>query len=129
MAFRLLRPGGLFVAFTPNGSEAYRKKNFASWHTSWGLVHPQLLDETYYDHEFRSSPRLFASSPYDMRAIESAGLEGGVRMQAGLQGGELLFVARKDERLEGWASCLTPAVDGATVTSGAVEVVVGDVAP
>lgn len=32
----LLKPGGLFVAFTPNGSLAWRAENPRAWHSSWG---------------------------------------------------------------------------------------------
>jgi len=115
LAFRLLRPGGLFVAFTPNGSAAYRRKNFANWHTSWGLVHPQLLDETYYDHEFRSSPRLFASSPYNLGALREAPIQGGTRTELALEGAELLFVARKEEHVTRWCS------GGSTGSAGAIS--------
>ncbi len=37
-------PGGLFVAFTPNGSEINRRVGPEDWHSRWGFVHPQLLD-------------------------------------------------------------------------------------
>jgi GT2 family glycosyltransferase/2-polyprenyl-3-methyl-5-hydroxy-6-metoxy-1,4-benzoquinol methylase len=66
---RLLRPGGLFVAFTPNGSLARRQKNSKAWHCNWGLVHPQLIDERFFVMAADGDPYLIASTPYDMLQI------------------------------------------------------------
>lgn len=43
----LTRPGGFVIAHTPNGSEAFQKANFHSYHTSWGLPHPVLLSDAF----------------------------------------------------------------------------------
>lgn len=40
-------PGGLVVAFTPNGSAACRDANRAGWQSSWGQVHPVLLTDRF----------------------------------------------------------------------------------
>lgn len=61
----MLRPGGLFVAFTPNGSDEYRKINPSSWMKLWGDVHPNFLDERFYK---RAVPdAVVASTPYEGR--------------------------------------------------------------
>ncbi|TNE73784.1 class I SAM-dependent methyltransferase [bacterium] len=47
-AIKILKPGGLFIAITPNGSEEYKNLHFESWNKLWGYVHPNFLDENYY---------------------------------------------------------------------------------
>jgi 2-polyprenyl-3-methyl-5-hydroxy-6-metoxy-1,4-benzoquinol methylase len=43
--FAMIKPGGLVVAHTPNGSAEWRKKSKGSFQKVWGLVHPVLLYE------------------------------------------------------------------------------------
>ena len=96
-AMKVLKPGGQFVAFTPNGSDIYRKEHPWQWLHSWGLVHPNLLDEEYYRFIFGNMSFLVASSPYDCDAIkqwvqiEHLGIK---RKVLDLNGSELLCVAR-----------------------------------
>jgi len=40
-------PGGLVVAFTPNGSAAFRSAESTRWYRSWGQVHPVLLTDRF----------------------------------------------------------------------------------
>jgi hypothetical protein len=44
----ILKPGGLFIAFTPNGSAQFRHENERVWSQLWGMVHPNVLDDRYY---------------------------------------------------------------------------------
>ena len=97
LAVKLLKPGGRFVAFTPNGSDVYRKTHPWQWQRSWGLVHPNLIDEEYYEFIFNDMPFLVASSPYDSNAIkEWACIEDLKRNQKvlDLSGKELLCVVK-----------------------------------
>lgn len=89
LADRVLRPGGFFVAFTPNGSDERRRRDPAGWHQQWGFVHPQLLDREWIETVGRMRPVLAATSPYDLEAL-SAG-----RSPADYSGAELLVVLRK----------------------------------
>lgn len=67
-ARRLLRPGGLFLGFTPNGSRERRLANPDGWHHAWGFVHPQLLDREWV--EARAEASVVAdTTPYSLDAI------------------------------------------------------------
>lgn len=92
VARRLLRPGGLFVAFTPNGSQALRDRQFAAWMQLWGLVHPNLMDPLFYQKAFALDRWLLASSPYDLPAIAAWKADSG-NQESRLDGDELLLVA------------------------------------
>lgn len=66
-AQKKLKKGGLFIAFTPNGSEDYRRRQDGAWRQLWGMVHPNFLDDRFYRKAFPNV--LLASDPYDERGI------------------------------------------------------------
>jgi 2-polyprenyl-3-methyl-5-hydroxy-6-metoxy-1,4-benzoquinol methylase len=88
----ILFPGGLFIAFTPNGSAAFRRANPLVWHKMWGQVHPQFLDDRFYMKAFHGSPLLLTSDPFNLDQIASWSKT--ETMTFGLGGPELLVVAR-----------------------------------
>ena len=90
-----LRPGGIWVAFTPNGCASYRAVNPYCWHLSWGYVHPQLLDDVYCRRRFADKPYAIASNPYDRQALSA--WDGAGQVVLGLEGSELLVAVRKRE--------------------------------
>ena len=49
------------MSVTPNGSVEYRRKNPRRWNRSWGLKHPNLLDEEFYSKAFGNKPFLLTS--------------------------------------------------------------------
>lgn len=59
LAWNCLKPGGAFVAFTPNGCDAHRRYDLRSWHGTWGGVHPNFLDDVFYDRHFARSQHVF----------------------------------------------------------------------
>ena len=63
LGLRLLKPGGLFVCFTPNGSLSFRRRNSQAWHLMWGEAHPQLIDEVLLTLRWPSLPLLLTSAP------------------------------------------------------------------
>ena len=65
LSSRVLKPGGLFVAFTPNGSDDFRQTNPSSWFKQWGHVHPLYLDKEFYLHTFANQKLFLASPPYN----------------------------------------------------------------
>ncbi|TCT08069.1 class I SAM-dependent methyltransferase [Aquabacter spiritensis] len=87
----LLREGGLFVSFTPNGSEASRRHN-TTWSKAWGEVHPHFIDDIFLDTHFGASPRVFGSSPISRARLPAA--PESLRLDD-LSRGELFFAARK----------------------------------
>jgi len=90
-AMALLKQGGLFVSFTPNGSAAHRAAS-RDWSKLWGEVHPNFIDDIFLDSSFKRSPRAAGSSPIDNASLpEFAEL----KQLNQLDGGELFFAARK----------------------------------
>ena len=92
LAERSLRPGGLFLVFTPNGSMSYRRVNPKGWHRSWGGVHPQLLDEVFLSQMSQQRPSLVATYPYPLEALRGWAGEPQV---LSMQGHELMWAFRK----------------------------------
>lgn len=88
-----LKPGGLFIAFTPNGSEAFRRAMPWNWMRAWGLVHPNYLDDAYYTHSWGSLRHLLSSDPYSTELLQRWSTDRHRAIQGDLSGGELLFVA------------------------------------
>lgn len=88
-----LRPGGFFVAFTPNGSEAYRRADPAGWHHLWGKVHPNLIDDQFYRRAFAADLVHLQTSPADLDAVTRFAA-GEINTSRDLVGGELLCIAR-----------------------------------
>lgn len=89
---RLLRPGGLFVAFTPNGCFAKRERDYRGWHYTWGFVHPQLIDAEFFIEAVKPHAFLLASSPYDLELLRR--WDGSKSEQSDLSGEELMLAFR-----------------------------------
>jgi 2-polyprenyl-3-methyl-5-hydroxy-6-metoxy-1,4-benzoquinol methylase len=88
-----LRPGGYFVAFTPNGCEVFRQADPRAWHLFWGKAHPNLLDDAFYRYIFSAYNLYLDSSPIDLDALARfAG--GGKVVTPNLSQSELLCVAK-----------------------------------
>ncbi len=92
---RILKPNGLFVAFTPNGSEAHKRRNKEGWKKLWGMVHPNFLDDKYYKKQFFSKKHLVMSSPYDLSLIKNWSEDKFIGVSSKLDGEELLVLVKK----------------------------------
>ncbi len=91
----VLRFGGIFIAFTPNGSMQHRLRDPFSWHRLWGLVHPNFLDDFYYRNRFSDHSLLLTSDPYDIDDNIKKWNQGqNVHAAYDLSGSELLIVAK-----------------------------------
>ena len=64
LARKMLKPDGIFVAITPNGSDSYRTTDYVSWHSLWGQDHPNHLSDTFYKQEFKDNPFILSSMLY-----------------------------------------------------------------
>jgi 2-polyprenyl-3-methyl-5-hydroxy-6-metoxy-1,4-benzoquinol methylase len=87
-----LKNGGLFLAFTPNGSSGFYHTQEDSWNKLWGMVHPNFLDDRFYRKRFPDV--LLASSPYDYKTIEEAWTGEKARPSLKLDGGELMAAVK-----------------------------------
>lgn len=94
LGFRLLRPGGYFLAFTPNGSIAYRERNRRAWQSTWGLKHANHLDVLFYCTTFAAQPYYIASSPYRHEELRQW-TQQPIQQVNNLDGGELMVIAQK----------------------------------
>ncbi len=56
-----LSADGLFVAVSPNGSEAFRHRSPRQWNRLWGEVHPLFLDEVFWRYHCRLRPFVITS--------------------------------------------------------------------
>jgi len=88
LAKQHLAPGGLFIAFTPNGSRPFRARFPKAFRNGWGRVHPNYLTDEFYWRVFGGRPLLLASSPYDYSDIASWDRKRQTRLD--LSGKELL---------------------------------------
>lgn len=89
-ARKLLKKGGLFVAFTPNGSEEFRRYCPADFHRLWNRVHPNFLTDEFYKQVFQNCPLFLGSSPYNLTRLSEWDQRGRVTLPLG--GIELLCV-------------------------------------
>jgi hypothetical protein len=93
LARTLLRPNGLFVAFTPNGSASFQKAKPHAWHLLWGKVRPNVIDDDFYRHAFSGRPLHLDSTPFNSEYLRQFS-ETGKTNPCDLAGDELLCVAR-----------------------------------
>ncbi len=89
-----LNPGGLFMAFCPNGSDAYRRREPGIFHVNWGSLHPNYLDIPFARHLFRDVPHLILTGDWTYDAAELAGWDQRTqRVGTREDGKELLMIA------------------------------------
>jgi SAM-dependent methyltransferase len=97
-AQRVLKAGGLFVAFFPNGSAGFRAAS-PNWSLFWGQVHPNFLDDVYLNHALEDCVRLFGASPVRVTTEDTEWLADSRRPAAryldGLAGDEMFVAARR----------------------------------
>jgi len=92
-AVSIVMPGGWIVILAPNGSRDFRAKKAKDWDHLWGRVHPNFLDELFFQQVFADS-LLVCSSEYHARAIEKWANSPDDVLVTSLEGSELLAVAR-----------------------------------
>jgi len=58
----------MLVSFMPNGSESYREQRPANWQSSWGKVHPNLIDERFLRAALSGRNGVLATTPVELSA-------------------------------------------------------------
>jgi 2-polyprenyl-3-methyl-5-hydroxy-6-metoxy-1,4-benzoquinol methylase len=89
-----LRPGGIIVTITPNGSDAFRRRRSTQWKRLWGLKHPNFLDREFYQHFFAGRKYLLTSTISGLRSV-SAWRRGRSPLIGDLSGWELIAMCEK----------------------------------
>ncbi|MDE3250600.1 MAG: methyltransferase domain-containing protein [Bacteroidota bacterium] len=92
LAKKLLKPGGYFIAVSPNGSKAYRERDPFGFHKAWGKVHPNYLNADFYSSIFSNHSFYLGSSPFNIAGI--APLASSVKIKDDLSGEELLAIVK-----------------------------------
>jgi 2-polyprenyl-3-methyl-5-hydroxy-6-metoxy-1,4-benzoquinol methylase len=90
---RLLKPGGLFVTFTPNGGDEFRKSRYDAWHRMWGFVHPQLLDAEYVAKRFARYRYVIGTDPLPIAELKRFPEKSPLVLA--LDGSQLMFAVQK----------------------------------
>ena len=90
----VVKPGGLVVAHTPNGSAGFRQANPVGFNKMWGLVHPVLLTDGFVAGVAGASPLLVGS---DDRPEFVAAWDGRSQVRQPADGAGLFFVIRGGE--------------------------------
>lgn len=86
-----LKPGGCFVAITPNGSTDFMRRDYNAFHQIWGKVHPVLLTDHFLNKNFKNDL-------YYLDSWDSMHPEFKVREQKSvLDKFELVYVLKKSE--------------------------------
>ncbi len=64
---------GIFMAFCPNGSIQYRKRQPDIFHVTWGSLHPNYLDIDFSTFVFHKNPYILLTSdwPYNLEKIKN----------------------------------------------------------
>ena len=94
LADRLVKPGGYFLAFTPNGARTFRDSHPSGWRSTWGLKHPNHLDEVFYRCAFQDRDYWLCSSPCDLDSLRDWA-QRPEQVTAQLAGSELLAIAQR----------------------------------
>jgi len=90
---KLLKKNGFLVSFTPNGSMEHIKTN-SNWSKLWGMVHPNFIDEKFYQKFFKENIFYIGSSEYNLKNIKNF-INNNQDYVDNLSGNELMIVVKK----------------------------------
>jgi 2-polyprenyl-3-methyl-5-hydroxy-6-metoxy-1,4-benzoquinol methylase len=92
---KLLKEDGIFMAFCPNGDQAYANRDRAVWHINWGNVHPNYLTVAFAQYVFKKNPYLILTGDWEFNAAEIKNWDGLSQVTGTLLAGkELLIIAK-----------------------------------
>lgn len=95
LGLKLLKKGGYIVSFTPNGSMENKKIN-SKWSQLWGMVHPNFIDEKFYEKFFKNNIYYIGSSKYNLKNIQNF-TKNNQNYIDDLSGGELMIIVKKTQ--------------------------------
>tara|TARA_B110000483_G_scaffold174472_1_gene206427 strand:- start:60 stop:953 length:894 start_codon:yes stop_codon:yes gene_type:complete len=95
LGLKLLKKGGYIVSFTPNGSMKNKKIN-SKWSQLWGMVHPNFIDEKFYEKFFKNNIYYIGSSKYNLKNIHNF-TKNNQNYIDDLSGGELMIIVKKTQ--------------------------------
>ena len=90
---KLLKKNGFLVSFTPNGSLEHKKTNL-NWSKLWGMVHPNFIDEKFYQKFFKENIYYIGSSEYNLKNIKNF-INSNQNYVDNLSGNELMIIVKK----------------------------------
>ena len=93
LGLKLLKKNGYIVSFTPNGSMENRKIN-SNWSQYWGMVHPNFIDEKFYQKFFRNNVCYIGSNKYNLKNIQDFTINNQNYIDD-LSGHELIIIVKK----------------------------------
>lgn len=90
-----LKQDGIFMAFCPNGSMEYRKREPSIFHVNWGFLHPNYLDIEYASRLFSNNPHLILTGDWNYETKALAQWDGRSQHVTNKKDGkELLIIAK-----------------------------------
>lgn len=92
---KLLKPDGIFMAFCPNGSDAYRKREPGIWHVNWGDVHPNHLSVEFATQAFKDHPYLVLTGDWQFEPGQLSGWDGVSQVTGTYHAGKELLIISK----------------------------------
>jgi len=95
LGLKLLKKGGYIVSFTPNGSMENKKIN-SKWSQLWGMIHPNFIDEKFYEKFFKNNIYYIGSSKYNLKNIHNF-TKNNQNYIDDLSGGELMIIVKKTQ--------------------------------
>ena len=95
LGLKLLKKGGYIVSFTPNGSMENKKIN-SKWSKLWGMVHPNFIDEKFYEKFFKNNIYYIGSSKYNLKNIHNF-TKNNQNYIDDLSGSELMIIVKKTQ--------------------------------
>jgi SAM-dependent methyltransferase len=93
-AHNLLKPGGIFLAFFPNGADQHKKLN-PQWSKLWGEVHPNVIDDYFLERQFSDWPRILGSTPLPQQFSSDLFGNSKQSVKFSLDNAEMVFAAQK----------------------------------
>lgn len=96
-----LTKDGVFMAFCPNGSSAYRNREPYIWHVNWGFVHPNHLSVEFAQFAFRENPFLILTGDWSFDVDQISNWDGLSQVTGPyLEGKELLIIAKPNKKIQ-----------------------------